>query len=254
MPDKRITVWVQEFTDRPFLVLQWHDPVTGKRKSQTSETSDPTEAEKKRADLEYELNHGLHHEPSRMTWEKFRHLFETEYAAGRRKNTQRNYRVMLDQFERVCNPKTLRAVNERTVSAFVAGLRKLPGYGGQTMQASTIRVRLQFLHTVLRWAADQKLIPECPRFPTVKVPKKKPQPVSTEAVERMLAKAEGDLQMQAFLLCGWLAGLRLGEARGPRPGVGGNRPGPLPGSCTRPHRVPRWLRQGRRGPVGASGS
>jgi len=96
---------------------------------------------------------------------------------------------MMDLFEQVCNPTSLRSVNERIVSAFAAGLRKLPGYGGGTMQASSIKIRLQFLHTALQWAEDQKLIPECPRFPTVKVPKKRPQPVPAESFERMLAKA-----------------------------------------------------------------
>ena len=33
-----------------------------------------------------------------------------------------------------------------------------------------------------------------------------------ESFERILARAEGDAQMQAYLLCGWLAGLRLSEA------------------------------------------
>ena len=33
---KRVTVWVQFFGDRPYLMLQWHDPVTGKRKSKSA--------------------------------------------------------------------------------------------------------------------------------------------------------------------------------------------------------------------------
>ena len=79
------------------------------------------------------------------------------------------------------------------------------------MQASTIRVRLQFLHTALHWAEDQGLLPSCPRFPAIKVPKKKPQPVATEAFERMVERAPDD-NMRVFLLAGWLAGLRLSEA------------------------------------------
>jgi integrase len=79
------------------------------------------------------------------------------------------------------------------------------------MQASTIKVRLQFLHTTLAWAVEQKFIPECPRFPGVKVPKKRPQPVPTESAEKLFDKAP-DAHMRAFLLCGWLAGLRLNEA------------------------------------------
>jgi integrase len=80
------------------------------------------------------------------------------------------------------------------------------------MIASTVRLRLDILHSVLAWAAGQKMIPEVPAFPSVKVPKKKPQPVPAEAVEKLLAKAGGDPELQAYLLCGWLAGLRRVEA------------------------------------------
>jgi integrase len=212
MGEKRVTVWVQAFKDRPALMLQWIDPDTGKRRSKSARTSDPKEAEDRRVDLESDLNNNRYQDASRLTWERFRELFEQEYVAGRRENTRRNYRVMMDLFEQVCNPKSLRSVSERTVSAFAAGLRKLPGYRGGTMQASSIKVRLQFLHTALQWAADQKLIPECPQFPAVKVPKKRPRPVPVESFERIYARAEGDPQMQAFLLCGWRAGLRLNEA------------------------------------------
>lgn len=80
------------------------------------------------------------------------------------------------------------------------------------MEASTIKVRLQFLHTVLVWATKQELIPKCPDFPTMKLPKKKPQSVAAESFERLIDKAD-DPQMRAYQLCGWLAGLRWNEAR-----------------------------------------
>jgi integrase len=209
---KRVVVWVQKFLDRPFLMLQWHDPDTGARKSRSAETNNPLQAEQRRADLEYELNNGLHVEPSRMTWERFRQLFEAEYVAGLRPETRHNYAMALGSFERLCRPGRLGSVSERTVSAFVAALRREPGLTpGSLMQPSTIKVRLQFLHTALAWAVGQKMLPAVPKFPAVKVPKKKPQPVAVEAFERLLAKAP-DLQTRVFLLCGWLAGLRLNEA------------------------------------------
>jgi integrase len=212
MSEKRIVVWVQHMADRPYLMLQWHEPLTGKRKSKSAGTCNPLEAEKLRADLEYELNHHLYQDASRISWEAFRQLFEREHVAGTRKNTRLNYRVTLELFEQLCQPKGLRAITERTISTFVAGMRQQKGYGGENMQPSTIKMRLAFLRAALNWAADQKLIPECPRFPSIKVPKKKPQPVAVEAFERLIAKADGDPHMQAFLLCGWLAGLRLNEA------------------------------------------
>jgi integrase len=124
------------------------------------------------------------------------------------------YQDTFDLFERLCSPARLKSINERTISRFVAEMRKQPGRRKGTigMMASTIRVRLQFLHTALEWAAEQKMIPAVPRFPTIKVPQKDPQPVPTESFERLFAKAQGDAQMQAYLLCGWLTGLRRAEA------------------------------------------
>jgi integrase len=213
MNDKRVNVWVQKFKDRGALMLQWLDPDTGRRKSKSAGTDDEKQAEIARADLESDLNHGRHKETSRMTWEHFREAFEAEFVAAKRPNTQTNYADTLDLFEKTCNPRNLRGITQRTVSQFAAALRKLPGRrkGSVGMMESSIKVRLQFLHTALSWAVGQKMLAEVPAFPEVKVPKKDPQPVATESFERMLLKAKDD-QTKAFLLCGWLAGLRLAES------------------------------------------
>lgn len=212
MHDKRITVWVQRFKDRDSLMLQWNDPHTGKRKSKSAETNLPAVAEMKRTELEYELNHGLHKEASRMSWETFRELYEAEYVAGLRSSTRSGYEDTLDQFEALCNLTSLRAINERTVSGFATALRNMPTRGRDGQKASTIHLRLSLLKTTLRWAVDQGLLPKCPKFPRIDVPEKLPQPVPAESFERIFQKAENDPEMQAFLLCGWLAGLRLAEA------------------------------------------
>jgi integrase len=213
MSDKRITVWVQRFKDRPHLVLQWIDPETGRRKSRSAETADSEEADDKRVDLESDLNNNRYQEAARVSWERFRELFEAEYVAGGRENTRVNYRATLDLFEKICNPRNLKTISERTISLFVAGMRKEPGRakGAVGLMPSTIKVRLQFLHTALTWAVDQKLLRAVPKFPAVKAPSKAPQAVPAEAFEKLLAKAVGD-QMRAYLLCGWLAGMRLTEA------------------------------------------
>ena len=109
--EARIRVWVQHFNDRNVLQLQWIDP-EGKRHTRTSGTADRAEAERRAADLEYELNHGRYQEASRMTWERFRELFEAEYVATLRPNTQESYRVMLDVFEAICKPARLRSIRK----------------------------------------------------------------------------------------------------------------------------------------------
>jgi integrase len=211
MEGRRIRVWVQHFADRPYLMLQWFDPDTGLRKSKSAKTNNPKDAEDRRADLESDLNNGRHREASRMTWEKFRQLFEAEYVVGLRANTRTGYEDTLDQFEELCHPRRLEQITARTVSAFAAGMRSRPTRGRDGMKPGTVKVRLQFLHTALQWAQGQKLLPECPKFPRVDVPERKPQAVPAESFERLLAKAPDD-QMRAYLLCGWLAGLRLSEA------------------------------------------
>jgi integrase len=211
MPDNRVTVWVQHFKDRPHLVLQWFDPDTGKRKSKSAQTADPEEAEVAREKLQYELRHGKYQEASKLSWKGFRELFEAEYLPNCRPKTRAKIRSVLDIFEEHCNPRQLQAINERVLSLFVTALRKRKGRGNPTMVPYTIKVHLAYLHITLAWAFEQKLLTVCPDFPKIKVPKKKPQPVPPESFECLLAKAP-DQQMCAYLLCGWLAGLRLGEA------------------------------------------
>src|SRR5262249_24332502 len=67
MSEQRVTVYVLQPKDRTTLQLQWVDPDNGKRKTRSTKTSDPDDAERQRADLEYELNHGRHQEASRMS-------------------------------------------------------------------------------------------------------------------------------------------------------------------------------------------
>lgn len=193
------------------LMLQWIDPDTNKRKSKSAGTADEREAAQARADLEYELNKGLHKEASRMTWEKFRGLFEAKYVANLRQQTRRNYADTFNLFEELCHPAGLRSITERTVSRFASAMRQRPTRGRIGMMLSSVHVRLEFLHTALAWAVEPKILPACPKFPTIKVPRKRPQPVPAESFEKLLEKAT-DAQTQAYLLAGWLGGLRLREA------------------------------------------
>jgi integrase len=184
--------------------------VTGSRRCQSAQTCNPLEAERKRAALEYELNHGLYKEVSNMPWERFRKTFEEEYVAAWRPTTRDNYTVTLDLFERLCKPGRLRSIDARTVSQFATALRREQAHGRGSKESS-VRQRLTQLHCALNWAVKQKLIPEVPFFPVIKLPKKRPQPIPAESFERLLAKAS-DPQLRVFILCGWKAGLRLNEA------------------------------------------
>ena len=55
--------------------------------------------------------------PPKSASDYVQRLFEDEYVAGKRPNTRENFAATLDLFERLCNPRTLKAVTERTLSA-----------------------------------------------------------------------------------------------------------------------------------------
>src|SRR5262249_47897117 len=116
----------------------------------------------------------------------------------------KNYAQAMGAFEKHAGNPRLRSVTARTLSAFKAAQL------GAGLAPVTVRLRLMLLRAALAWAGRQGLVGEVPVQPQVSVPRKKPQPVPSEAVEKLLDKA--DQQMRAFLLCAWLAGLRLEEA------------------------------------------
>ncbi len=208
----RIEVKVRRFGDRRCLQLQYFDH-DGRRRTQSARTADEAEAEQARGDLEYRLNNGLHVEAVRTGWEAFREAFELEYVSGLRENTRLGYAATFDLFERLCVPVTLANVTARTLSQFVAALRQLPGRRkGSSYQASTINLRLDHMAAALTWGVSQGMLASLPELPTVKVPRRIPQPVPREWVDRLLLEAGDDLQMRAYILCAWLAGLRRNEA------------------------------------------
>jgi integrase len=212
MSEKRVIVWVQQRKDRALLTLEWIDPETGRRKSKSAETADLKVAEQRRIDLEADLNNGRYQEASKLAWDRFRQLFQDEYLAGLRDRTREKYNTVLDVFEAIVNPDKLRSITERTISAFVRGLRERKRPGGKVgLAPMSIKNYLISLKTALAWAVVQKLLPSLPKFPTIQVPKKKPQPIPAESFERLLAKAPDDL-WRAYLLCGWWGGPRLSEA------------------------------------------
>jgi integrase len=207
MSKEKAIVWLQQFRNPSVLKMQWLDPETHRRKTKSTGTNDPDEAERARRDLEYELKHNLYKESSRMTWQRFRDLFETEHLAGAKENTLKSYATTFDAFEKAVNPGSLKSISARSMSIFAASQRN------DGRKPSTIKARLRFMRSALRWAMNQKMLAEVPPCPVIKVPKKTPQPVPTESFERLYAKAPDDM-MRAFLGCGWYAGLRISEALG----------------------------------------
>ena len=205
MASDRITVYILNQKDRPYFKLEWVEPDTGRRRSRSTKTADADEAEQARADLEYELNHGIYNEPSKMLWETFRELYQREKLAAARPNTRKKAGSVFDRFEELAHPRTLGAVQERMLSQYATTLRE------KGQKAATIQGYLAYLRAALRWAADQKLIPQAPKVKMPRLPKKVViRKITAEEFERLYA-ATPDPLWAAFVATAWYTGMRRCE-------------------------------------------
>lgn len=201
----RIVVWVQHRKDRDSLYLQWHEPGTLRRKSQSAETNDPDIAANKARDLEYELNHGIRREPTKMTWEQFTDLYEEEYLGSVRPRTKAKALQVLASFDEHCKPKSLGDVSAPMLSRYAVKLRM------GKRAAFTIHGHLSYLRTAFNWAVDQGYLTAAPKIKFPDTPKKSfVRTVTKEEFERLLAKAPND-NWTAFLLTAWHTGMRRNE-------------------------------------------
>jgi integrase len=204
--ERRVTVYLLRPKDRPTFQLQWIDPVTGRRKTRSAGTTDAERAEQARVDLEYEVNHGLVAEPSKMPWASFRELYEREQLAGLRGGTRSKAATVFDAFEvSIGDRKKLGDITERTVSQHAARLRE------RGFKAPTVHGHLAYLRAALEWAAAQKLIPDAPKVVMPKLPRKrKIRKIVAEEFERLVSVAP-DETWRSFICVAWYTGMRRCE-------------------------------------------
>jgi integrase len=203
--EKRITVYLLRPRDRPTFQLQWVDPDTGRRKSRSAGTDDAELAEKVRADLEYELNHGLAREPSKMPWAEFRRQYEQEKLATLRERTREKAGNVFDSFEAFIGDRKLGDISERTVSKYTVFLRE------KGRKVTTISGHLAYLRAALGWAASQKLIIAAPKVVMPKLPRKQAiRKIVAEEFERLVAVAPSE-PWRALICTAWYTGMRRNE-------------------------------------------
>ena len=233
-----VKVSVVEFGDRPKYMLQWVDPLSGRKKSKTSKVARGNakslrEAEKEAGSLQDKLREGSYQQTTRLTWAEFRCRYETEVLTAKANGTAENAAGTFNLLEEIANPSRLADVTEGRLSGFQAKLRD------QGRSEDTIKRHLAYLLAALRWAKRQKLIRE---VPSVDMPKRvkgsksmKGRPITGEEFDRLLATVAKVRKMGAgrgrdedrpvtdsqqadrdrwrrFLTGLWLSGLRLSEA------------------------------------------
>jgi len=188
-----ITVKIARYNDRPNFIMYYDDPLTGKRPTKSSETSNEREARKAAAKWEAELNDGKYRPPVRATWEIFRDQFMQQHVRPLTRATYAAYATALNSLETTCHPARPADVTDDRLSYFADELRK------QEKSEDTIGCYLRHIKAALRWAVTQRMMTPS-QMPAVKMPKRvkgskrmKGRPITGEEFDRLLAKVEDGL-------------------------------------------------------------
>ena len=178
-------VSVVKYGDRPMLLLQWKDPVTGKRRTKSAGTCKRREAEREAHKLEMEIQQGQHGPAARMNWSQFRDYHETHCLRALAENTQEAYSCALTVYQRFASPERLTDVTAARVTAWQTQLRT------EGKSEATIATYTRHLRAVLRWAHSQGLLAVVPKLAMPKRAKSakvmKGRPITAEEFDRMLA-------------------------------------------------------------------
>jgi integrase len=223
-----IRVMVASYGSGRNLMMVHFDPVTGKRVTKSSGTTDRRQAERAAAVWQDELNSGRYQAPSRLTWAEFRRRYETEKLPALAPRTQTTVAQALDCLETIINPDRLVKLTAAVMSRFQAELRKPREVVRRkkkivkpAMKDVTIAHHLRHIRAALSWGVSMGMLA---KVPDMHMPKRtkgqvmmRGRAITEEEFDRLIAAVPKvrphDAPAWERLLRGlWLSGLRLGKA------------------------------------------
>jgi integrase len=217
-----ITVSVVEFADRKHFQMQFRDPVTGRKKTRSTQVErtglkrQRTEAERVAAKWESELREGRYHSASKVTWEDFRQRYEDEALPRLSTETAKKVQTAFDLVERILKPNRLSDLTAEALSRWIVKVQ------AEGRSEATVAIYCRHLRAAISWALDMGLITAVPKMripkPAAGAKLMKGRPIVREEHERMLmavgkvVPAASAPAWTTFLEGLWWSGLRLGEA------------------------------------------
>jgi len=221
----QVKVSILKRKNRTSYYMQYRDPVTENKITQSAKTTVRRDAERAAAKWEAEILQGLDKRQGRMSWEEFRERYTDEVLESLADRTLEKVDSVFNVFETLAKPRNLAAITPDVLSRYQQRLRE------EGRAETTIKGHLAHLLAALSWAVDQGLLREVPKVKKPKRAKKpkvmKGRPIATEEFERMLANVEKIVTTDHmkeernppivaswnFYLRGlWLSGLRLDES------------------------------------------
>ncbi len=224
----KIRVYVIDY-NRKYLVLQWTDPTTGKRRSQSSKCTKKRDAERVAGELEKSLNSLIPRGDGLIPWESFVNEFWTKHLESLEESSASRFDSVLSMFKKEIDPANLRAVTGSVLSDYASKLRSI----GRS--ETTISTHMTHLRAALRWARENHYVTEIPQLPRIvkgKRSRAKGRPLTDKEFLTLLRAVKPTLTRRMkllltrtperrraeirtwrrFIIGLWLSGLRLNEA------------------------------------------
>jgi integrase len=193
---EEIRVKIIEYADRPHYLMQYTDPMTGKKVSRstkierTGKKRERDAAERMAGDWEKQLREGTYLPPSRITWADFRERYETEVLPSLADETGRVLFTVFNSVENIVSPQRLAELTADRLSFYQSELRAGKGSRSGKRSEATIRTYLAHLKAALRWAVDMGLLRTVPKITKPQRAKgskmMKGRPITGEEFDRML--------------------------------------------------------------------
>jgi len=205
----------------------WYD-MDGKRHAEScgSGARGKNCAEKRKRQLQSELDMGVHQPAGRTKWSAFREEYEEKILLNLAPQSRGQVKAALDHFERLARPARMDQINTQTIDAFVATRRTEQGKRkGANVAPASVNKDLRHVKAALRIAVDWGLLPKMPKIRMVREPEKLLSYVTPEHFAKIYREAcplaelpktpgqqyePGDW-WQALLATAYLTGWRIGE-------------------------------------------
>ena len=183
-------------------------------------------AEKRKRQLQSELDMGMHQPPNKKKWSLFRKEYEATILPNMASRSREEVKAALDHFERLAKPGRMDQIRTQTILKFIAARQKERGKNPESsISPATINKDLRHLRAALRIAKEWKLLPEMPKIKLVKEPEKLIRFVTAEHFQTIYTKAcplavlpRSDQQhfepvewWRALLVTAYMTGWRIGE-------------------------------------------
>lgn len=209
MSDK-ITVYTYLPAGRKYFYAQWIDPLTGKKRTESTGMSTKRDAEREAGEIEKRVNRGQ--DNIAITWEKLKEEYEQSAFPLLKPATRRKVKTTFEAVDEILDLKHVTKLRPADLLRFQRGIR------ARDISEWTVKGHMSMLGRVLRWAKKVGLIETVLDFPESKAKGSKGRAPTGEEFERMKSMTASVVGKEAapswsYLLDGlWWSGLRLAEA------------------------------------------